>query len=181
MGTWLRSHGPKKSLDSMHWIQNDGLFKEQLEIGVKWQAIPRIFFELQGFDVQEAELVFRDSVRDIPLWQNEMDLVVDGWGIQVKSRTEKFTNRRDWPDDRTPAFVDTVDGWSKMVDKPLAYVFVSQLTGGMVWTPGDRPMDWRVVVKPDRVRGIRSERFYATPKHKLHSMDKLVNLIRPFR
>ena len=103
-------------------------------------------------------------------------MVVAGQRIEVKSRSFYFTSDpRTFPWERP--FVDTFGGYEVKVVKPIAYVFVSQVTGALVSTPAneqERDAYWQTVVKPDRMRNIEKETFYTTPRARLSPIVSLL-------
>ena len=70
-------------------------------------------------------------------------------------------------------FVDTVSGFEAKVVKPIAYVFVSHETAGMVCLSPKTKSSWQQVEAFDRKREI-TDRFYSVNKAKLQSFDSLV-------
>jgi len=161
------------------WAENDDLFFKMLEAGYGWQLLPYVYFKQHGFDVQMPKLDVRDSIKTAGTYRDTLDLLVDGHRIEVKSRAVRFTNPADWPSNRLPAFVDTESKYDSHAEQPLAYIFVSQLTGAMVCTDGRScaKSRWSIVSKRDRVRNI-NENFYAVDRQYLRSLDTLVDLLR---
>jgi len=154
------------------WFKNDALFFAQLKAGYDWQLLPAIFFRCCGLLVEMPKLTVRDNVADAPAWtDSDTDLVVNGKVIEVKSRGERFTHPNDFPYDEP--FVDTVSGYDAKNPKPVAYVFVSQITGCMVCVSSSSSKRFRVLAKHDRVRDI-DERFYVCDRSMLRTMNKLV-------
>ena len=158
------------------WIENEDLAIKQFEIGWAWQRFVGCYFAAHGLPVELPPLKIRESVADISKFADERDLVVAGQRIEVKSRSFYFTSDpRTFPWDRP--FVDTFGGYEVKTDKPIAYVFVSQVTGALLSTPAsaeERDAYWTTVVRPDRMRNIQRETFYVTPRSRLSSIDRLV-------
>ncbi len=161
------------------WSQNDTLFKSLVAEGHSWQALPYIFLNLQGFDVDMPDLTIRKDISEAGQWLETYDLRVGELLIEVKSRPFVFTSPRDWPKNRLPAFVDTTKKWRAKTIKPFAYIFISKPTGGMVATcslAGAKGR-WKKVRRWDRVRQF-SEEFYAVEAQNLVRMDTLVRALR---
>ena len=69
----------------------------------------------------------------------------------MKSRSLDFgADPKSFP--YTNAFVDTVGGWKKKKNKPIAVVFVSRATDQMLVVMGDTDDKWGSVKKYDRIR-----------------------------
>lgn len=105
----------------------------------------------------------------------EKDIIFD-WTdkcLEVKSSTREFTDDVfQYPFDSL--FVDTVSGYDAKVDKPLAYVLISQKTRGIVCISPKTYDKWRKVNTFDHKREIM-EWFYSAPKGVLQPFDSLVN------
>jgi hypothetical protein len=105
----------------------------------------------------------------------EKDIIFD-WTdkcLEVKSSTREFTDDVfQYPFDSL--FVDTVSGYDAKVDKPLAYVLISQKTRGIVCISPKTCDRWRKVNTFDHKREIM-EWFYSAPKDVLQPFDSLVN------
>jgi hypothetical protein len=105
----------------------------------------------------------------------EKDIVFDWTGkcLEVKSSTREFTDDvLEYPFDSL--FVDTVSGYDAKVEKPLAYVLISQKTRGIVCISPKTYDKWRKVNTFDRKREIM-EWFYSAPKSVLQPFDSLVD------
>lgn len=161
------------------WIENEALARELTELGWKWQRFVGNFFEASGFEVELPDYSFRDTVADIKDYSDSYDLMVEGERIEVKSRDLYFTAiPMTFPYPR--AFVDTVSSYDHYKIKPLAYVFVSQQTGGMLCAPGRNQAEvdrWEIVTRKDHVRGITDD-FYTVARNRLTPISKLVELLR---
>jgi hypothetical protein len=105
----------------------------------------------------------------------EKDIIFD-WTdkcLEVKSSTREFTDDVfQYPFESL--FVDTVSGYDAKVDKPLAYVLISQKTRGIVCISPKTYDKWRKVNTFDHKREIM-EWFYSAPKGVLQPFDSLVN------
>jgi hypothetical protein len=162
--------------DHIPWMKNDALARQQMEIGWRWQRFVGAFFEALEFPVTLEVNSFRKSVAQIPEYSDSHDLVVAGERVEVKSRDLFFTSDpMSFPYET--AFVDTVRKYNVHESQPIAYVFVSQKTGALVWTPGRDSSKWTKEGSPDHVRGIKDE-FYLVSKNRLLPIDDLVRTLR---
>jgi hypothetical protein len=160
----------------MKWRDNDELFLNELHKGYAWQAFVASFFACSGLSVHLPSLTVRENVSEVEAWtRGDFDLRVNGMIVEVKSRGESFTSPADFPYDEP--FVDTVSGYEAKGTKPVAYVFVSQITGCMVATATNNVARFTVVKRHDRIRDI-DENFYVCPRSALRTMDKLVGYLR---
>ena len=163
----------------MKWMENDALAREQMEIGWKWQRFVGAFFECHGFEVELPVFSFRKDAAHIEDYADTEDLMVNGERVEVKSRNLHFTSDpATFPYPR--AFVDTVNSYDTYKVKPIAYVFVSQLTGGMLSTPGrhvDAVRTWQIEERYDNVRSI-TDRFYTVGFSQITGIDVLVKKLR---
>jgi hypothetical protein len=161
------------------WSQNDALFKKLVSEGHAWQALPYVFLRLQGFNVEMPDLTIREDISKAGAWLETYDLRVGERLIEVKSRPFIFTNPRDWPVPRLPAFLDTTKKWDAKTVKPFAYVFVSKPTGAMVATCATSTAQgrWGKQKCWDRVRKFHEE-FYTVERSHLVTMDKLAAALK---
>ena len=159
----------------MSWSQNDALFKALLTEGYAWQALPFLFLKLKGFDVEMPDLSIREDISKAKAWLESYDLKIGDHIIEVKSRPFPFTCPGDWPDNRMPAILDAKKKWDAKTIKPLAYIFVSKATGGMVTTCGLQGAHSRWTVRNiwDRTRKFE-DIFYMVGRPHLRTMDHLV-------
>lgn len=108
----------------------------------------------------------------------ERDIIFD-WSdkcLEVKSST------RDFADDIngypfSSLFVDTVSGFDAKVDKPVAQVFISQKSGGIICISPESYDQWVKVNAFDNKRQIM-EWFYSAPKEVLIPLSVLVNFLK---
>lgn len=161
------------------WAQNDSLFFTMLENGYGWQTLPYIFFKQNGFAVEMPELTVRSSITKASQYKDTIDLTVGGYRVEIKSRNLRFTSPVDWPQSRLPAFVDTCSKYDAHASQPLAYVFVSQITGAMVCTDGRliASSRWGRQRAWDNVRNIE-ENFYTVDQQDLRTMEVLVDTLK---
>ena len=164
---------------TVHWSQNDQLFRKLVAEGHAWQTLPFVFLKLSGFDVEMPDLTIRENISEAGAWLETYDLRIGELLIEVKSRPFPFTNPMDWPLNRLPAFLDTTKKWEAKTTKPFAYIFISKATGGMVATCAveDAQDRWEKTKQWDRVRKIH-EGFYTVERRYLVTMDRLVEALR---
>jgi len=106
--------------------------------------------------------------------KHEQDIVFD-WNykpLEVKSSSRDFTSDYlNYP--YQSLFVDTVSSFDNKIVEPLAYVFVSQKTRGLVCLSPKSKSHWHKVQAFDKQRQI-NELFYSASKDLLISFDDLV-------
>ena len=142
----------------MDWFNNHDLFFKECRNGQKWQEYVGKYLNDNGVKVEVEPLTLREDVSDREDYINTKDIVMQPGGvIEVKSVRLDFTDVNSFPYD--PAIIDTVNGYDRKDPKPMLYVCVSQITGGMIATRGDRTSLWTTSAKWDRVRGFQ-EYFY---------------------
>lgn len=156
------------------WLQNDGLFKEQLAIGHRWAEHVVSILTAAGLDAEATPMSVRATVEDRGQYAQELDIVVEGIRVECKSRKLRFTDSPSSYPYRT-AFLDTVSGWDAKETKPTAVVLVSQLTGACLVIPVRTSRDsWTTRAIHDRVRNI-DERCYECPRELLLPMATFVD------
>jgi hypothetical protein len=151
-------------------------YVESFHIGGFWSK--EVAKVLNGRGVRcvapDVKIAKNDHERD-EMTKFEKDIIFD-WTdkcLEVKSSTREFTDDVfQYPFDSL--FVDTVSGYDAKVDKPLAYVLISQKTRGIVCISPKTYDEWRKVNTFDRKREIM-EWFYSAPKSVLQPFDSLVN------
>ncbi len=161
------------------WMANVQLFSSELREGHRWAEMIGRRLEECGYPVRVTPLKLRDSIAEIPEYEDEFDIVVGEDGgpqfvVESKSRRLGFSeDPSSYP--YPTAFVDTCSGWDAKVTKPRAIVLVSQLTGAMLVIPvrQSRPR-WTVTRTYDRVRGIR-DNWYLVPAADLMPMQTLLD------
>ena len=126
------------------WIENDTLFKKELETGNHWSNHVASVLNENRIPCYATKMVFRDSIEEISDFsKNDKDIVLTNptGHIEVKSRNLKFeSNPESYPYET--AFVDTLDGWNKKAEKPLAVVLVSQRTSELLVIPTTSEPYW---------------------------------------
>lgn len=156
---------------------SDEIFRREATIGQKYAELVAERLRENDINAEATELTFASSEEEIADYADEQDIVLDtGHCIEVKSRNLEFGDQpKSFP--YPTAFVDTVAGWKKKVNKPLAVIFVSRKTDQMLVIMGDTDHTWGHVKKFDRIRK-HYDTFHIVPKKMLLSFDEAVELIR---
>lgn len=138
-------------------------YKAAMSEGHKYNKVVSMRLKDEGIDSLVPDLEFaqtREEIKDFTA--NEKDIIVGDHVLEVKSRNLYFTDDPStFPYD--DLIIDTVSGFEGKANKPLAYVMVSQRTGGMFVVPSYTSKDWRVEVKYDRDRK-HEDKFYLASK-----------------
>lgn len=160
------------------WLENHELFARELQTGHRWAIYAAEVLCEHGVNAQALPLTFRpsNSVEDRSKYYNEFDLLVEGYRVDVKSRRLSFTSPGDYPYDT--AIVDTVQGWKRKTDKPVAVLLVSQLAKGIVVVPPSQQHRWTKVTRFDSVRKCEFEN-YEAPRDDLKTLEEFIEWIRP--
>ena len=141
------------------WAENDALFERELRAGFHWQTVVADHLRASGCVVVESVIddaggrVAGKSAR----FKDTADLLVDGLVVEVKSRRRRFTGPHDFP--FPTVIVDTCESWEAKTRKPVAYVFVSQFTQGLMWCAADTRPLWTRAEQYDTVRRMLCENF----------------------
>lgn len=161
------------------WIQNDELFFKELATGNKWAQFVASHLNSVGVPCYTPEGKVRSHISEISSFsENEKDIVFTDMSghLEVKSRNLSFGDSvESYPYDS--AFVDTLDGWNKKKEKPLAVVLVSQKTSSMLVVPVSSSGSWGSESKYDRVRGI-FETWITVNREYLKPMSELVSWLK---
>ena len=163
----------------MSWIQNDKLFFSELEKGNKWARYVADYLNSQEISCYTPESKVRSDISEIPEFSShEKDIVLNsGIGhLEVKSRNLNFNSGVEGYPYQT-AFVDTLDGWAKKAEKPLAVILVSQRTSQMLVVPVSTEPYWKSESKYDTVRQIH-ETWITVDKTYLKPMTELVEWLK---
>jgi hypothetical protein len=134
--------------------------------------------ELEGISCTVPDLYLVESMEEIPhMTQTEKDIIIDRTGdcLEVKSRNIEFTSIDDFPWGNI--IVDTVSGYKAKMQKPMAYVMVSQPTGCAFAVMSDTEQHWTTKRLNDKQRG-HSDNFYVVTREHFVSFDYLVNAIK---
>jgi hypothetical protein len=161
------------------WINNHELFLKELATGNKWAAHVAEHLNSVGISCYTPESKIRKNISEISSFsENEKDIVFTEMSghLEVKSRALAFNKLvQSYPYDT--AFVDTVSGWEKKLEKPLAVILVSQKTSSMLYIPVNTSHLWSSERKYDRVRGITDTWLTVDKKHLL-PMSELVSFLK---
>jgi hypothetical protein len=134
--------------------------------------------EQQDISCIVPELYIVKSREEIPhMTQTEKDIIIEKTGdcLEVKSRNIEFTSIDDFPWGNI--IVDTVSGYEAKLQKPLAYVMVSQLTGCAFAVMTNSYKHWTTKRLNDKQRG-HDDNFYVVTKEHFESFDYLVDYIK---
>jgi hypothetical protein len=153
------------------WTEDDAGARAKFAQGHAWQRLPFEYLRAHGFAVDMPALEVRTNYADRHRFKNQADLFVQGRRVEVKAIPARFTGPHDWP--FGAVFVDEVKKFDSKDPKPVAYIMVSQETGGMVCLKADpRHFEIRRGVR-DKVRGTVIA-VYTVPTHRLRTLDVLV-------
>ena len=136
------------------------------------------YLQDHGIDCVVPDFALAKTVEERRVFsRKEKDVILpDGSVIEVKSIQQEFTwDRKSFPLPRI--IVDTYDGWCEKEVKPIAYVFISQVTGAMLSLNTANRSKWWTERKMDRYRG-EEYNFYFAPSNELRSMNALLDFLR---
>lgn len=153
----------------------DKVFFNHLGQGHLWQCHVANFFSIRGLEVVASPIVIRPSYGGRNSGHDDIDLIVAGRAIEVKSRQVRFTGPGDVPSSRMPFFVDTVEKYGRKREKPWAYVIVSQITGAMLAVRA-KPERWGKKEDRDRTRD-QVCLWYTAPRSELWPIEDLVDYL----
>jgi hypothetical protein len=124
--------------------------------------------------------IAKDKADRARFTSNEKDVVLaDGRVIEVKGVSPDFGWEPESYTVRDTIIVDTESGYHGKVVKPIAYVFVSQVSEAMLVLSTKTYPKWRVLVAGDKNRGLEAERFLIADTSLLRSMDDLLKHLAP--
>jgi hypothetical protein len=154
------------------------LFVSELTIGTKWAFYVADFLNAQGISCHATEMELAETEADIPEFsKNEKDIIlhdIEG-SIEVKSRRLVFNDWLSYAWDEM--FVDTVSGWHKKAEKPLAIIVVSQITGKMLVIPSETEPNWFKFSGYDKIRGIH-DTWYMAKKKDILDIDEYLEILK---
>jgi len=159
------------------WFHNDGLFFAELEEGHRYTVEVGRRLRSLGIAVDIPALSKRETIKDRHLYHNEHDIVIPGspqFIIEVKSRKRDFNCAHDFPHETV--FVDTVSGWDRKDPKPIAVVYISQITMGIAVIRGSTRRSWKIEEAFDPTRNI-TDHFYSVPRNLLVGFGDLVKFL----
>lgn len=156
---------------------SDEIFRREATIGQQYAELVAARLTEHGINAEATELTFAETEEQIADYEDEQDVLLDtGQCVEVKSRNLDFgADPQSFP--YTTAFVDTVSGWRKKKNKPVAVVFVSRTTNEMLVVMGDTDSQWGHVKKFDRIRK-HYDTFHIVPRKTLLPFDTAVEEIR---
>ena len=138
-----------------NWLKNDDLFFRELEKGEYFQYQLALKFLKEGFTVQVPKYSYeRKTQKDSKKYSSTVDLIVEGYSIEVKSRNFSFTCVDDISDRFLPLYISTLSSWKKQENKPFATAFISQHTLAVVMVPTSTFDKWTLEHTTDNVRGV---------------------------
>lgn len=164
------------------WIENDALFKQELETGNRWANHVANVLNDNGVPCYATKMVFRDSIseiEDFSKFDKDVVLTNPSGHVEVKSRNLSFGSTFDSYPYET-AFVDTLDGWNKKEEKPLAVLLVSQKTSEILVIPTTSETSWGQETKYDRVRNIW-ETWITVHKTHLRPLSDFITHLRQYQ
>lgn len=140
-------------------------YKAAMTKGHKYNEIVAMRLIEEGIDCLVPDLEFAKTKEDIKdFTANEKDIIVGNYVLEVKSRNLYFTD-----DPNTFPYndliIDTVSGFEGKANKPLAYVMVSQKTGGMFVVPSYTSNRWVSEERYDRDRKHKDNFYFAGKAH----------------
>lgn len=154
------------------------LFVSELTIGTKWAFYVADFLNANGIACHATEMELAETEAEIPEFsKNEKDIIlhdIEG-SIEVKSRRLTFNDWLSYPWDEM--FVDTVSGWHKKEEKPLAVIVVSQVTGKMLVIPRETEPNWFKFSGFDKIRQIHDV-WYMAKKSDLLDIDEYLDILK---
>lgn len=156
---------------------SDEIFRREATIGQKYAELVAARLRCHGVNAEATELTFAASEEEIADYEDEQDVILDsGHCIEVKSRNLEFdADPKSFP--YTNAFVDTVGGWKKKINKPVAVIFVSRKTDQMLAVMGNTDDKWGSVKKFDRIRK-HYDNFHTVQRRSLLSFEEAVKQIK---
>lgn len=154
-------------------------YKEAMSYGHTYNEKVAHVLNGLGIDCYAPELSFAETREDVEQYTlHEKDVIftrINGC-IEVKSMNRDFTtDPATFP--LSNIIVDTVSGYDKKLEKPLAYIIVSQITKDMIVVPVSTERFWFQDQKMDFQRGIY-ENFYFCPKGLAKPFSELVDYLR---
>ena len=172
----LRPDWPTPGKEKMDpWIDDDTTFKKRWEGGEKFTKIIAERLRGDGLDVVEPERSFREEFKDRFKYRDEVDLIVNGLRVEVKSRKPRWTTLDDFPLDGI--FVDTTQKWDGHEETPVATINVCKSTGAIIVVRGNTRPKWTTTVRRDRTSGHESE-FYVAPRETWTTYESLVEILK---
>lgn len=152
-------------------------YHKAMKEGHAYNKIVAMRLQSEGIVAEVPEFSFaktKEEIKDYTL--NDKDIIVGEDVIEVKSRNLNFgDDPNSFPYDEL--IIDTVSGFEAKNPKPIAYVMVSQNTGGMFVFPTSFVNSWRIERKYDRYRKHEDD-FYLAPKALGRPFSQLVDKLK---
>ena len=154
-------------------------YKKFMELGHGYnEKVASVLNNLE-LDCYCPELAFAKDWQEVKeMTVNEKDVVftkINGH-LEVKSRALKFTSDpQSFP--YGTLMVDTVSGYEQKLEKPLAYVIVSQHTNDLLVIPNYTYEYWTQETKYDPARNL-TDTFYLCPRELVKPFPYLVDYLR---
>lgn len=157
------------------WNEDDHGFTDWVKLGHKWQKPVLQALLDGGLPARMPALEVRDHISQARQYRNQADIWVAHLRVEVKSLGTMFTNRWDWP--YPTVRLDPVKKYRAKRPTPVAYVFISRETGGMVAIMcGQAQLDVTRGVR-DPERGTVDD-WITAPKDALVSMANLIYYLK---
>ena len=158
------------------WIDDESIFRGRLEKGERQTKLVAERLRRDGLEVEEPEKSFRREYKDRHNYRDEVDLVVNGCRVEVKSRPKlEWTTLDDFP--YPDIIVDTVRKWDGHKTLPVATINVCPTTGAIIVVPGKTKGEWREGRRLDSGSGHEDD-FYFAPRRTWTTYEKLVEFLR---
>ena len=156
---------------------NDDQFYDNLDAGNRtvWLVGRWVYRMHRNIEIYYPPVTVRGNVHARAAHSDDgTDMKLNGYRIQVKSRSYDFTSLSDlkFPD----LIVADVDKWDGYVTKYDFMVTVNRARTAALVVPADSSPVWRRDWTPDRLHGGEHEVYYA-PKTVIHSLEWLVDWI----
>lgn len=152
-------------------------YHQAMKDGHAFNEIVAMRLKSEGILAKVPEFSFaktKEEIKDYTL--NDKDVIVGDNVIEVKSRNLTFgDDPNSFPYDEL--IIDTVSGYQAKNPKPIAYVMVSQNTGGMFIFPTAFSESWKIEKKYDRYRK-HEDSFYLAPKAYGRPFSQLVEKLK---
>jgi len=161
------------------WLDNDELFKSELEQGQAWERwLSRMLTYYGVYNFCPPQRFRKTDKSDIGEFANQKDIIfgryVSRW-IEVKSRNVTFTTAEDFPYDTL--FVCTAADWAVKKPKPSAIAIISRPTKSVVFIPGGTRPEWKAERKFDRIRKI-NDTFLEAPRSVVVTSEEFIRWAR---
>lgn len=152
-------------------------YKSAMQAGHAFNKIVAMRLKNEGIEAEVPEFSFASSKEEIKDYTlNDKDVIVGDTVIEVKSRNLAFSDDPStFPYDEL--IIDTVSGYEAKEPKPIAYVMVSQKTGGMFIVPTTFSNAWKIERKYDRDRKHEDD-FYLSDKGLGRPFSQLVSKLK---